>query len=103
MKNAKITDRTPFAKRIKKEFLKGPWGEEFITKFEEPLHFINLWWGETEYISLGTAAMTALKYTRNATAKRTVDTAECFIENNLGADGSNTDIIEHLMCVSNAG
>eukprot|EP00978_Attheya_sp_CCMP212_P010461 scaffold25358_cov31-Attheya_sp.AAC.1 len=96
MKNAKITEKTPFAKRIKKEFLKGPWGEEFITKFEEPLNFKNLWWGKTEYIVLGTASMTALKNTRNAMSKRIIDTTECFIENNLGADGSNKEIMEHL-------
>eukprot|EP00978_Attheya_sp_CCMP212_P022641 scaffold67832_cov49-Attheya_sp.AAC.1 len=101
--NAKITDKTPFAKRIKKEFLKGPWGEEFITKYEDPLNFKNLWWGTTNYIVLGTASMTALKYTQNAMAKRTVDTAERFIENNLGDDGSNTEIMEHLMSVNGAG
>eukprot|EP00978_Attheya_sp_CCMP212_P019621 scaffold55229_cov24-Attheya_sp.AAC.1 len=65
MKNAKITEKTPFAKRIKKEFLKGQWGEEFITKFEEP---------KTEYIVLGTASMTALKNTRNGMSKRIIDT-----------------------------
>eukprot|EP00978_Attheya_sp_CCMP212_P004847 scaffold10661_cov50-Attheya_sp.AAC.1 len=74
MKNAKITEKTSVAKRIKKEFLKGPWGEEFITKFEEPLNFKNLWWGKTEYIVLGTASMTALKNTRNAMSKRIIDT-----------------------------
>jgi len=30
MKKAKITDKSKFAQRVKKEFLKGPWGEEFI-------------------------------------------------------------------------
>eukprot|EP00978_Attheya_sp_CCMP212_P027117 scaffold90406_cov26-Attheya_sp.AAC.1 len=66
----------PFAKRIKKEFLKGPWGEEFITNFEDPLNFKNLWWGKTEYIVLGTALMTALKNTRNAMSKRIIDTQQ---------------------------
>eukprot|EP00978_Attheya_sp_CCMP212_P014354 scaffold36508_cov44-Attheya_sp.AAC.2 len=36
-------------------------------------------------------------------AKRIGDTAERFIENNLGADGRNTEVMEHLMYVSTAG
>eukprot|EP00978_Attheya_sp_CCMP212_P011702 scaffold28992_cov55-Attheya_sp.AAC.2 len=47
--------------------------------------------------------MTALKYTRNAMAKRIVDTAERFIENNLGDDGSNMEIMEHLISATSAG
>ena len=35
MKKAKITDKSKFAQRVKKEFLKGPWGEEFIKTYEE--------------------------------------------------------------------
>jgi hypothetical protein len=74
MKKAKITDKSKFAQRVKKEFLKGPWGEEFIKTYEQTANFKNLWWGRTKYLVLATASMTALKNTRNAMGKRIVDT-----------------------------
>jgi hypothetical protein len=74
MKVAQINEKTQFAQRIKTEFLKGKWSKEFLVEFQDPTNFKKLWWGETNYISLGTASMTALKITRNAMAKRVVDT-----------------------------
>jgi hypothetical protein len=74
MKTAQIHEKTQFAQRIKTEFLKGKWSKEFVNEFQDPTNFKKLWWGETPYISLGTQSMTALKVTRNAMAKRVVDT-----------------------------
>ena len=74
MKTAQIHEKTQFAQRIKTEFLKGKWSKEFVKEFQDPTNFKKLWWGETPYISLGTQSMTALKVTRNAMAKRVVDT-----------------------------
>ena len=74
MKVAQINEKTQFAQRIKTEFVKGKWSKEFLVEFQDPTNFKKLWWGETNYISLGTASMTALKITRNAMAKRVVDT-----------------------------
>ena len=74
MKAAQINEKTQFAQRIKIEFLKGKWSKEFVKEFQDPTNFKKLWWGETNYISLGIASMTALKVTRNAMAKRVVDT-----------------------------
>jgi len=74
MKAAQINEKTQFAQRIKIEFLKGKWSKEFVKEFQDPTNFKKLWWGETNYIPLGVASMTALKETRNAMAKRVVDT-----------------------------
>eukprot|EP00978_Attheya_sp_CCMP212_P014464 scaffold36894_cov64-Attheya_sp.AAC.1 len=82
---AQINEKTQFAQRIKTEFLKGKWSKEFVKEFQDPTNFKKLWWGETNYISLGTVSMTmtALKVTRNAMAKRVVYTTARFIDNNL--------------------
>eukprot|EP00978_Attheya_sp_CCMP212_P006039 scaffold13574_cov44-Attheya_sp.AAC.5 len=76
MKTAQIHEKTQFAQRIKTEFLKGKWSKELVKEFQDPTNFKKLWWGETPYISLGTQFMTALKVTRNAMAKRVVDTKQ---------------------------
>ena len=133
MKRAKITDKTKFAQRIKEEFLKGPWDEDFITTYEEPANFKKLWWGQTKYLVLGNASMTALKNTRNAMGKRIVDTTgneiivmyhwnnlwcqrltlqlfgKCimqlarFIENNEGSDGTGNQIKKDIYNAVNSG
>eukprot|EP00978_Attheya_sp_CCMP212_P001238 scaffold2583_cov35-Attheya_sp.AAC.1 len=84
MKQANITEKCHFSQRVKTEFLKGPWGKEFIKEFEDNKNFKKLWWGQTKYIVLGTASRTALKNTQNMMAKRIVDTTERFIESNKG-------------------
>eukprot|EP00978_Attheya_sp_CCMP212_P027766 scaffold93872_cov65-Attheya_sp.AAC.3 len=101
MKRAKITDRTAFAQRTKNKFLKGPWGKAFIEEFEDNQNFRKLWWGQTKYIVLGTASMTALKNTQNAMGKRIVDTTVHFIEYNKGEDGTGREIMIDLFNVIN--
>eukprot|EP00978_Attheya_sp_CCMP212_P040490 scaffold221418_cov54-Attheya_sp.AAC.3 len=63
MKQARITEKTKFAMIIKKGVLEGKWNKAFVKEFEDSNKFKKLWWGETKYIALGTASMTALEVT----------------------------------------